>query len=90
MISRKDEKGQPEGGRRAQDCVSREVALGGFTKGAAYASFAEGKIRQLAPGLRVDFILVNQDPITAAAADVRRTVVYETWVNGRRVYRLGN
>jgi predicted amidohydrolase YtcJ len=86
-ISRQDEKGQPEGGWRAQDRVSREVALGGFTRSAAYASFAESKIGRLAPGLRADFILVDQDPITAAPADIRRTTVYETWINGRRVYR---
>jgi predicted amidohydrolase YtcJ len=86
-ISRKDEKGQPEGGWRAQDRVSREVALGSFTKGAAYASFAEGKIGRLAPGLRADFILVDQDPLTASPDDIRRTVVLETWMNGRRVYK---
>ncbi len=86
-ISRQDDKGQPEGGWRPEDRVSREMALNGFTKGAAFASFAEAKIGRLAPGLRADFILVDKDPITATPGEIRNTIVFETWINGRRVYR---
>jgi predicted amidohydrolase YtcJ len=88
-ISREDEKGQPFGGWRTEERVTREQALAGFTTGAAYASFAEGKIGSLAPGQRADFVLVDTDPLLASPSQIRNTVVYETWVGGYPAYQQG-
>jgi predicted amidohydrolase YtcJ len=49
-VSRQDINGQPPGGWRPEERVSLEQALAGFTRGAAYAGFAEGKIGGLEPG----------------------------------------
>jgi predicted amidohydrolase YtcJ len=88
-ISREDEKGQPFGGWRAEERVSREIALGGFTTGAAYASFAEGKVGMLQPGFQADFVLVDTDPLLASPSQIRATTVHETWVGGFPVYQRG-
>jgi predicted amidohydrolase YtcJ len=85
-ISREDENGAPPGGWLPEQRVSREAALAGFTTGAAYASFADAKIGRLAPGMRADFVLIDRDPMTATPAEIRKTIVSETWVNGRKVY----
>jgi predicted amidohydrolase YtcJ len=85
-ISREDENAAPPGGWLPTERVSREAALAAFTTDAAYASFAEGKVGRLAPGMRADFILIDRDPMTATPADIRKTIVSETWVNGRKVY----
>lgn len=85
-ITREDDKGQPFGGWIPSERVSREQALAGFTTGAAYAAFAEGKVGSLTPGHRADFILVDTDPLLAAPAQIRGTVVKETWLGGRPVY----
>jgi hypothetical protein len=85
-ITREDAKGEPFGGWQPQERVSREEALAGFTTGAAYASFAEGKVGRLAPGLWADFILVDRDPMLATPGELRGTKVLETWVAGRKVY----
>jgi predicted amidohydrolase YtcJ len=85
-ISREDDKGQPFGGWMPQERVTREQALAGFTTGAAYASFAEAKTGHLAPGLRADFVLVDTDPLLASPAQIRNTIVYETWVGGYPAY----
>ena len=45
-VSRQDPNGQPPGGWRPQERVSFEQALAGFTRGAAYAGFAEAADRQ--------------------------------------------
>ena len=45
-ISRQDMNGQPPGGWLPEERVSFEQALAGFTRGAAYAGFAEGQDRQ--------------------------------------------
>jgi predicted amidohydrolase YtcJ len=85
-ITREDAKGEPFGGWRPEERVSREVALAGFTVDAAYASFAEGKTGRLAPGLYADFIFLDRDITLATPAELRATKVLETWVAGRKVW----
>ncbi len=86
-MTREDADGQPFGGWRAEERVSREQALAGFTTGAAYAAFAEGKFGSLTPGHYADFILIDVDPLLASPSELRKTVVKETWVGGRPVYK---
>lgn len=85
-ITREDAQGQPFGGWMPAERVSREQALAGFTIGAAYAAFAEGKVGSLTPGNRADFILIDTDPLLAAPSQIRETRVKETWLAGRPVY----
>jgi predicted amidohydrolase YtcJ len=86
-MTREDAEGQPFGGWRPEDRVSREQALAGFTTGAAYAAFAEGKFGSLTPGHYADFILIDVDPLLASPRELRNAVVQETWVGGRPVYK---
>lgn len=86
-ITREDANGQPFGGWRPEERVTREQALAGFTTGAAYASFAEGKVGSLTPGHHADFILIDVDPLLASPAELRKAVVKETWVGGRPAYQ---
>ena len=88
-ITREDEKGQPFGGWIPSERVTREAALAGFTTGAAFAAFAEGKVGSLTPGHRADFILVDTDPLLATPSQIRATIVSESWVGGRPVYNRG-
>ena len=85
-ITREDAKGEPLGGWQAQERVTPEAALAGFTSGAAYAGFAEGKIGRLAPGMRADFVILDRDPFFVPPAEIRQVKVEETWVNGKRVF----
>jgi predicted amidohydrolase YtcJ len=89
-ITREDEKGQPFGGWIPTERVSREQALAGFTIGAAYAAFAEGKVGSLIPGHRADFILIDIDPLLATPAQIRSAQVKETWLGGRPVFNKDN
>lgn len=85
-ISRTDENGNPFGGWRAHEAVSREQALAAFTSDAAYAGFAEGKFGRLVPGERADFIFVNRDPMLASPTQIRETQVREVYLAGKRVF----
>ena len=85
-ITRTDEKGEPFGGWRPQERVTREQALAAYTSGAAYAGFAEKRFGRLIAGERADFLLVDRDPLLAAPADLRATRVIGTWVGGRQVF----
>ena len=85
-ISRQDMNGEPPGGWRPQERVSFETALAGFTREAAYASFAEDRVGALEPGKWADFILVDRDPTRVDAQQLARTEVLETWVAGHKVW----
>lgn len=88
-FTRQDAQGQPFGGWRPEEAVSREQAWRAFTIDAAYAGFAEKLFGRLAPGMRADFIVVDRDPLLASPTELRSTVVLETWVGGERVFRRG-
>ena len=88
-MTREDASGQPFGGWRPEERVTREQALAGFTTGAAYAAFAEDKVGSLTPGHRADFILIDVDPLLSSPGELRKATVRETWVGGRPVYKIG-
>ncbi|MFB0613529.1 amidohydrolase [Aurantiacibacter poecillastricola] len=85
-ISRSDADGQPFGGWRPEETVTREQALAAYTAVAAYAGFAEGRFGSLAEGERADFVMLSADPLMASAEEIRDIQVEETWIAGQRVY----
>jgi predicted amidohydrolase YtcJ len=85
-FTRQGADGQPFGGWRPEEAVTREQGWWGFTGGGAYAGFAEDRIGRLAPGMQADFIIVDRDPLLASPTDLRATKVQETWVGGYKVW----
>ncbi|MFL6726565.1 MAG: amidohydrolase [Sphingomicrobium sp.] len=85
-ISRQDVNGQPPGGWIPSERLAFEQALYAYTRGAAYAGFAEQKIGALDPGQWADFIIVDRDPTKVDAQSLARTQVLETWVAGKKVW----
>jgi hypothetical protein len=86
-ISRQDPAGQPPGGWMPEQRLSLEQALAAFTRGAAYAGFAEDRIGSLEKGRYADFILVDRDIFDVPTPrQLRETKVVETWVAGVKVW----
>jgi hypothetical protein len=85
-ISRQDVNGQPPGGWYSSERVSLGEALHAYTRGAAYAGFAEDRIGALDPGKWADFVIVDRDPTKVDAQSLARTEVLETWIAGRKVW----
>ncbi|MFL6732335.1 MAG: amidohydrolase [Sphingomicrobium sp.] len=85
-ISRQDVNGQPPGGWIPSERLTFGQALHAYTRGAAYAGFAEDKIGALEPGKWADFIIVDRDPTAVDAQSLARTQVLETWVGGKKVW----
>ncbi len=85
-ISRTDANGEPFGGWRASETVSRIQALKAFTADAAFAGFADGRFGRLVEGERADFILIDNDPFLASPQKIRTTKVSQTWIGGVKVY----
>ena len=84
-ISRTDASGEPFGGWRPEETVTREQALAGFTSDAAYAGFADGRFGRLLPGERADFLIVDRDPLFASAQALRETKIMQVWIGGVKV-----
>lgn len=85
-VTRQDGEGQPAGGWRPAEALTREQALAGFTRWAAWAGLADDRVGGLEPGRWADFLLLDRDPLAVPAAELREMVVLETWLAGRRVY----
>lgn len=85
-ISRQDRDGEPDGGWVPSERLAFNQALDAYTRGAAYAGFAEDRIGSLEPGKWADFILIDRDPTAVDAQALGRTEVLETWVAGEKVW----
>jgi predicted amidohydrolase YtcJ len=85
-ISRQDMNGQPRGGWFPNERLSFEQALSAYTRGAAYAGFAEEKIGALEPGKWADFIIVDRDPTKTDRQQLAGTEVLETWIAGKKAW----
>lgn len=85
-ISRQDVNGQPPGGWMPSERLTLGQALHAYTRGSAYAGFADDRIGALEPGKWADFILVDRDPARVDPQSLARTQVLETWVAGRKVW----
>jgi predicted amidohydrolase YtcJ len=87
-ISREDVEGQPPGGWYPQERVSFEQALAAYTRGAAYAGFAEDRIGAIEPGKWADFVIVDRDVTKVNPQELARTRVLETWIGGKKAWSL--
>ena len=85
-VARQDMTGQPPGGWFPEQRLSLGQALHAYTRGAAYAGFAEEKIGALDQGQWADFIIVDRDPTKVDPQQLARTQVVETWVAGKKVW----
>lgn len=85
-FTRQDPSGQPPGGWRPEERVTKEQAWAAFTSGGAFAGFGEDRFGGLRPGLRADFIVVDRDPVEATPEALRQTKVLQTWVGGEQVW----
>ncbi|MGZ8349585.1 MAG: amidohydrolase family protein [Allosphingosinicella sp.] len=86
-ISREDATGNPPGGWQPQQRLTVEEAFAAFTRGAAYAGFAEDRLGTLEPGRLADFLFIDRDIFALEdQRQIRGTQVLETWLAGRKVW----
>jgi predicted amidohydrolase YtcJ len=85
-VTRQDLAGNPPGGWYPRQRLTRLEALQGFTTDAAWAGFMEREVGHLAPGMRADFVVLDQDPLTVPPLGLPTMTVLSTWLDGAKVF----
>jgi len=67
-----------------------EQAIAAYTKGSAYAEFAEHDKGLLQPGMLADFVVLDRDITRVEPAAILKTQVLRTVVGGKTVYELSH
>jgi Predicted metal-dependent hydrolase with the TIM-barrel fold len=83
--TRLDASNEPSGGWLPAQRLTLAEALRAYGRGAAYASFAEERFGNLAPGQRADFLILDRDIELASPTDLAATQIVELWMDGKRV-----
>ena len=88
-ITRQDKNQQPEGGWHAEQRMTADEAVRGYTEWSAYASFREDEAGVIAPGRWADLTVMTVDPFVLAdqlPGDILSGEIVMTIVNGRVIY----
>jgi len=85
-ITRQDHAGNPPGGWRPQEKLTREETLASFTRAGAYAAFEENKKGTLTAGKFADFVMLSTNIMEVPPADILKSHVTMTVLGGEIVY----
>jgi predicted amidohydrolase YtcJ len=85
-VTRQDAASYPEGGWYAEEVLTREEALRGFSLDGAFAGFQENQLGSLSAGKRADFVVLTQDIMRIHPPQILDTRVRATYVDGLPVY----
>lgn len=85
-VARQDLEGYPEKGFQLQNGLNRQETLKGMTKWAAYAAFEEDEKGSIEIGKMADFVILEDNIMEIDIKKVPTTKVFETYLNGEKVY----
>lgn len=88
-ITRQDKSQQPEGGWYAEQKMTADEAVRGYTQWSAYASFREDKTGIIAAGRWADLTIMDADPFVLAdenPGEILNGTILMTVVDGKIVY----
>ncbi len=88
-VTRQDHDGNPDGGWTPDQLLTFGEALRGFTLDAAHAAFEESQRGSIEEGKMADFTIVEGDLSMDDPADLWKTEVFMTIVNGRIAWSRG-
>ena len=89
-VARVDKVGFPEGGFQMENAITREQALRGMTIWAAYSCFQENKRGSIEKGKDADFVILEDDIMTAPNEKLRDVKTLRTVIAGQTEYLRSN
>lgn len=84
-VTRKNEVGTK--GYHPEQALNIDQAIAAYTRGAAYAEFAEAEKGSIANGMLADFVVLDRDITNVRPEDILLTRVLRTVVGGKTVYQ---
>jgi predicted amidohydrolase YtcJ len=84
--ARRTSAGEPSGGWRPEEDLSREAALALYTSGAAYAAFEENRRGTIEVGKAADFTIVDRDLVACPAEEIPKARILATIVAGKVIF----
>ena len=85
-VTRQDKDGLPKNGFQLENALTREESLKGMTIWAAYSCFEEKKRGSIEKGKDADFVILEEDIMTADAHKLRNIKTLRTVIAGESVY----
>lgn len=85
-VFRKDKNGDPLGGWRTEEALSKEEALKGMTIWGAMGNFEEADKGSLEAGKWADFVILDRDIMRISEKDILDAKVIGTYIAGEKVY----
>lgn len=85
-VTRMDLKGNPLGGWRPEQKMTRAEAVKSFTIWPAFAMFAEGSRGSLERGKAADFVVIDRDIMSCPESEIKDVEVLRTVLAGETVY----
>ncbi len=89
-LTRQTLRGEPSGGFIPEQRLPLEAVLEAYTRGSAFAEFAEGKKGRLAVGLLADVVVWDKDLFSLPVHQVHTAKVHTTICDGQVVYQGKN
>jgi len=86
-VARQDHNGHPSGGWRAEECMTMQEAVRGFTQHAAYASFMDSALGVIREGGMADLTVLDRDIFKVVHSEILDTRPLFAIVSGRVVYQ---
>lgn len=85
-VTRRDRSGEPDGGWRAEERMTRREALRSFTNWPAYGEFCEALKGSLEAGKLADFVFIDRDIMSCPEDEIKDIQVLMTVCGGETVY----
>lgn len=77
---------EPDFALAPEECATREGAIRAMTSTAAWQIGSEHEIGSLEPGKFADFVILDRDPSSVPANEIKDIKVLETWMGGEPTY----
>lgn len=85
-VTRQNAAGEPAGGWRPEQAMTRLEALKSMTTWAAHAAFEEDVKGRLEVGMLADFVVIDRDIMPCPAPEILETRVLRTVIDGETVF----
>jgi hypothetical protein len=87
-VHRQSPDGYPKEGWSKQEAITIEESMTFYTKNVAYQIFKENELGRFEVGMRADFVILDQNPLTAPVNQIRELEILALYRKGQPVLAL--